>query len=222
VDVITIPTRAIFPSDGGDNITVHTFKPDNIVVGGSPDKITTGDNIIGSFNNNVDILNNLTSHNSFKDALSPNVAAFRDTKKYLNNINKELKKAETKKLYITGAKDNEIAKEFSALLNTTVKRIEKYKGAGAQKQKQFTYNLVLLQLSQLFNLIALQKEDIKTGSRIELMLKWIGKTVSAFKKTKIDINPENRLSKMIGSAFKAAENKPVLMTVLERFSSVLV
>lgn len=220
-DVITIPTSPSHPVDVGGTVDVSTFNPDNTVVDGTSGNIAVGENVDAVFNNNLNILNNLTSHSEFDAALSTNVAAYRDTKKYFNTVSEELADAGTRKLYSLGAKDNEIAENLSGLLNTTYKRIEKYEGAGSEKLKQFTYNLVLIQLSELFNLISLRKEDIKTGSSIELVLKEAAKIMAAVKEMKVNINAGNRLSDMIRSAVKTASNKPVFLTALKRLNSVI-
>ena len=218
-DVITIPTRDN-PPDGRDDV-VNIFTPDNVIITGMAAAISGVDRVTGAFRKNTEVTENLTSHESFDNALTPNVVAYRDTRNYFTKVNEELSNTASLRLYTSGAKNNEIAEQFASLSESTYSRMKSYSGANADQKRQFTYNLMLLQLSQMFNLVMLQKKDIETGSPLEAVMKRTMKYFAVAAELGVDINIGGKLKTIIMTTAKMSRNKPVLIGLLKRFLRII-
>jgi len=214
---ITIPTIATPIAGTTDNVTVVTYGDGSVVVGG----VSVEDSIVNAFDSNLNTLTNLTSHSLFDSALSTSVVSYRNTKDFFTAVSEELSDSEKRRLYLSGAKDDEIAEQFNSIITAAYKRIEKYEGTTALKQRQFTYNLILLQLSQLFNLIGLQKNDIKTDGSIVQLLYTAMEIMTVLRELKVEIDQNKQLSTLINATIKVSSDKPVLLTTMEKFSTVL-
>ena len=128
----------------------------------------------------------------------------------------------TKPLYVTGKKDEEIAKKITELFNQTYKRISNLSGPEQGSQRQFVFSsLVLIQTSQLFNLIGLQEKDIQENSPLRSTFEQLFKILYTLKEIKIDINPDKQLTAILEAALASAANKPVYGTLLKKLSGVL-
>ncbi len=176
------------------------------------------DKSTGAISMNTDAINNLNLLAGFDSALTANVTAYRDTKKYFIALDDDLNNSAIKKLYLNGSKNNEIADQYTNLLSQTFNKITKYEGKDAAANMQFTYNLFLLQISQLVNLLSIQTSDITADSSLIRVFKSILTYIENFKKIKVDINPDNQLSSVLNSAIESSAGKPLLQAMFNNIS----
>lgn len=216
--ILTIPTVT---TDVIDNVSVITGGGTTVFTPTETGVVLTNQPTI-AFDTNLTTINNLTENPLFGNVLTSNVAAYKNTKTYFNAIKEELVNTTTRRLYINGSKNDEIAEKFGTLFDQIVTRITTFAGADSDEQRRFAYNLVLLQASQLFNLMGLQKDDITAESSIAGLFAAFNKQLSTLKESGIELNPDGKFKEMISSAATVSENKPLLLTYLERLSKAAV
>ena len=176
----------------------------------------------GAFNINMNILNNLSSHPGFSNALTVNVSAFKETKAYFTSINEDLSKSATLKPYVEGKKNNLLAQNFEKLFDTTIKRIMKYEEREGQEQRQFVYNLIIVQLGQLLNLVSIQKYDLSGEDKLTNTFNKLTETMMALRELNINLDPNESVTGMLRSVLELSSRKPVLVTSLEKLLSVII
>ncbi|MBN1301244.1 MAG: carboxypeptidase regulatory-like domain-containing protein [Melioribacteraceae bacterium] len=216
-EIITIPQVADPVAGTTDNVTVVTYGDGSVVVG----DVVVEDAIVNAFNKNLKTLSSLTTHNLFDTALSANVVAYKDTKSFLSSISTELANAETRRLYSSGAKNDEMTELFYSMTSATHKRIESYTSSAASSQRQFAYNLILIQLSELCNVLGLQKSDIKDDGSIINYFIYAEEILGNLKHMNVVLDQNKQLSTIINATIKVSANKPVLLTVMKRLSAIL-
>lgn len=206
-----------------DNTTggFTTAAVNNYLIADSSTNNLVTDALRGSVKINLTSLENIAGTEMYEKTFTSADNVYNDTKAYYEKINKDLKNPVVRTNYIEGKRNKQVADSYSELFEKAFTEIKNYRGPITKEKRQFAYNVMLLQVSQLMQMVTELEKDITSRSPLITTFGNLTEYLGELKNSGVDINPGGQLQKILMNTLEANSDKPVIAGTIENVMSAL-